>query len=48
MPKEASLVELKDYFGLSTTEFMKEWKNFNDDERKQLKVEVGEVLYPDS
>lgn len=44
--KEAGLMDVKNYFNLSSSEFMKQWKSLNDEERKWWKVELGKVLYP--
>jgi len=48
MPKQASAIELKNYFELSTPDFMTEWKLLTIEEKTYLKVELGKVLYPDS
>lgn len=45
MTKEANIVELKNYFDLSTPDFMKEWKLLTDKEKTYFKVELGKVLY---
>lgn len=42
--KEASIIQVKDYFGMSTSEFMIEWKKFTSEEKQSLKEEVGKYL----
>lgn len=45
--KEASLMDVKRYFDMPTTEFMKQWKAFSEEEKKWWKIEIGKDLYPD-
>ena len=34
--KEASLIQIKKYFRMTTVEFMEEWKKFSEEEKKEL------------
>jgi len=43
--KEATVVEVKNYFGMDLKEFMIEWKAFTPEEKQALKIEVGKFLY---
>ena len=45
--KEAGLIEIKNYFEMNTSEFMKEWKQFSEEEKTWWKVELGKLLHPD-
>lgn len=41
---KASIVQIRDWFGMSAAELNKEWKLLNEDEKEFFKVEVGKVL----
>jgi len=42
--KEATLVQLKNHFGMTTLEFMKEWHSFSEEEKLWWRIEVGKIL----
>lgn len=40
----ATVTQIKDYFGMSTPQFMKEWKALSKEEQAFFRAEVGKVL----
>lgn len=42
--REASLVQIRDYFGMSSKEISDSWKALNDDEKLFFKYGVAQVL----
>jgi hypothetical protein len=42
--REATLVEVRDYFGMNSTEISKEWKVLNEEEKLFFKRGVAAVL----
>lgn len=39
--KEATLVEIRNYFGLTAKELMAQWKLLTDQDKEDLKVGIG-------
>ena len=46
--KEATVAEVKQFFGMNATEMLKEWKRLTDQERAFFKREVGKVINNDT
>jgi hypothetical protein len=45
MKEEASILQIKEYFEYaSNTEFMMDWKELSDDEKKYFKEAVGQEV----
>ena len=42
--REATMIEVRDYFGMSSTEISREWKALNDEEKLFFKQGVAAVL----
>lgn len=42
--REATLIQIRDYFEIPSQRFTIEWKALNDEEKQFFKVGVGEVL----
>lgn len=42
--REATLLEIKNFFGMSSADFTKDWKRLSDGDRKYYKEEVPLML----
>ena len=43
--KEATLIEIRNYFGMDSTQFTKEWKELDGDTRIYFRIAVGEEIH---
>lgn len=41
---QATLVQIREFFGMSSTELAKEWRNLDENEKTFFKDEVAKVL----
>lgn len=47
--KEASVTEIRDYFGYSgTAEFSVDWGKLTPEDKVEFKVGVGKILHPEA
>lgn len=42
---DATLKQVIDYFGISMTQFAKEWKQLSEEERQQIKAGIGDKSF---